>query len=271
MIYYISIAIAALAAWYVNNLSTERAEHYIKGIEGASDVRPGSGRFFDRIAPTYDFLNEVISLGYHGKWRRAVIRKALPVKSVLDVSTGTGDLAISFATNRSMRVFALDPSTEMLAIARKKIAILGDAIGKVEFITGNVEELPFDKATFDAVTVAFGVRNFENRQKGLSEIARVLVPGGKLIILEISSPAAGGLLRWVSDIFVKHGLLFFAGLFSGDRAAYRYLGQSMDEFPDREVFEQMLNEAGFVITEYERLGPLKLGPELYSAWLPMGD
>lgn len=267
MPYYVSIAVAILIGWYANNLSRQQAEDFISG-SGSQDketVRPGSGLFFDRIAPTYDMLNEMISLGHQTKWRRTAINKILPVTSVLDVSTGTGDLAISIAANHSIHVVALDPSAEMLGQAEKKIKAAGGAIGDIQLVTGSVEALPFEDGSFEAAIVAFGVRNFEDRQRGLSEIARVLAPEGKLAILEISSPAGEGPFRSFSRFIVKRVLLSLAGLISGDMSAYRYLGQSMDEFPCREEFESLLTTAGFVVNSYERLGPFGCGPELYYA------
>lgn len=282
--YYVHFFIACLIAWFATQLSTKSADEFIYGkrdADGGSDangmgdtdgVRPGSGKFFDTIASTYDVLNEVISLGYQQKWRRITVAKILPADAVLDVSTGTADLAIVIAANRTVnRVVALDPSVEMLKIARKKVSLVEKSVSPITLVEGSAEALPFDDASFEAVTVAFGVRNFEDREKGLSEIARVLTPGGKLAILELSVPANATPLVRISMFVVKYIMPYVAGLFSGRPEAYHYLSSSMDKFPCKDEFSRMLTDAGLVVDEYDRMPPFGLGPDLYIASKPESE
>lgn len=268
---YLPVVIIALTAWYASRLSHERIDHFINGPGEDADenVKQGSGQFFDEIAPTYDLLNHVISLGYHITWRRTAISKILPAESVLDVSTGTGDVALAIATNHSIRVVALDPSTEMLANARKKFSAAGKLVGPIEFVQGSVENLPFEDASFNAVTVAFGVRNFANISKGLHEIARVLVPNGTVVILEVSLPTRSGLLSTIARFFVKRIVPIMGAVISGNARAYEYLGNSMDEFPDKDEFSSLLTQAELRVISYERLPPFRNGPDLYVAMKPM--
>lgn len=268
---YLPIFIVALTVWSASRLSNRRTALFINNTRSDVDEtnQLGSGQFFDEIAPTYDLLNHVISLGYHITWRRTAISKILPTNSVLDVSTGTGDVALAIATNHSVRVVALDPSTEMLAYARNKHTAAGDLVGPIEFVQGFVEDLPFNDASFDAVTVAFGVRNFADRLKGLSEIARVLVPNGTVVILEVSLPTRSGPLSAAARFFVKRIVPIMGTVISGNTRAYEYLGNSMDEFPDNVEFSGLLNRAGLRVISYDRLPPLGNGPDLYVASKPM--
>ncbi|CAN8064176.1 unnamed protein product [Agarophyton chilense] len=233
-------------------------------VENDSHVVLGSGQFFDKIAARYDVLNQVISLGLHGCWRRSAIRKILPAKSVLDVSTGTGDLAISVAGNRSIRVVGLDPSTEMLKVAREKANRFAKIIGDLQLVEGVAEKLPFESESFDAVAVAFGVRNFQDIRKGLAEMGRVLRPGGRWVILEVGFTNGDRFLEKVYRIFVTKIMPKVAGFFSGNRGAYQYLSDSMQRFPEVEQFIVMLEEAGLHVETQERLTPLGMGPFLYS-------
>lgn len=270
---YLPVFIVALTVWSASRLSNRRTALFINNTRTNVDETKqlGSGQFFDEIAPTYDLLNHVISLGYHITWRRTAISKIIPTNSVLDVSTGTGDVALAIATNHSVRVVALDPSTEMLAYARNKHTAAGNLVGPIEFVQGFVEDLPFKDASFDAVTVAFGVRNFADRLKGLSEIARVLVPNGTVVILEVSLPTQSGPLSTVARFFVKRIVPIMGTVISGNTRAYEYLGNSMDEFPDSVEFSDLLNRAGLHVISYDRLPPLGNGPDLYVASKPMED
>src|SRR5690606_34830991 len=146
-------------------------------------------QMFDTISGNYDGLNRVISLGIDKKWRKKVVNYVLQTKpqSVLDIATGTGDLAISFSDYEIPKIVGFDLSEGMLSIARKKVAKEKIA-ERIEFIQGDSENMPFEENSFDAITVAFGVRNFENLEQGLSEILRVLKPGGIFVVLETSVP-----------------------------------------------------------------------------------
>lgn len=264
---YISVLVVAAIAIYASHISTKQADLFINGPKTDS-ARPGSGKFFDSIASTYDVLNQVISLGMHENWRRRAISTITPTTSVLDVSTGTGDIAIALATNRSVKVTALDPSVEMLRVARRKIELASANIGPVSVVEGVAENLPFADESFQSVIVSFGVRNFQDRQKGLAEMARVLVPEGRLAILELSISNDAGLLQRVARVFVNGVVPTIGGFISGNKNAYRYLANSMGDFPGKEDFTKMLKTAGLELETYQRLSPFGMGPELYCASKP---
>lgn len=226
----------------------------------------GSGVFFDGIASRYDLLNRIISLGMDSNWRREAISQALPAYSLLDVSTGTADLAIAVAEkSASIRVVGIDPSREMLARGREKISKARPGLGNIQLVEGIAERLPFGDETFDAVVCAFGVRNFQNREKGLQEMVRVLRTGGKLVVLELCMPHGDGMLDVAGRIFVKEVMPKIASLLSGNPGAYRYLRDSMESFPRADKFKGMLREAGLSVIEHKRLAPFKQGPDLYTA------
>lgn len=258
-----SIGFVILVAWYVNRIRNEQAEDFIFGTtnQPKSTSIPGSGQFFDKIASTYDLLNGMISLGYHSQWRQTAISKILPCNTLLDVATGTADIPLTLSKiHPHIKITGLDPSTEMLSIARKKVS------SNVNLVQGVAEDLRFENESFDSVIVSFGVRNFKNRQLGLNEISRVIVRNGKFAVLEISTPVkTNGFLFTISRVVIKYGLVPLAGFISGDNFAYSYLLKSMDGFPKREEFENMLRAAGFTVDEYHRLPPLGFGPELYVA------
>lgn len=201
---------------------------------------------FDAIAPRYDLLNHLLSLGIDRRWRaktvRAVCGCAPP--EVLDMATGTGDLAIAIA--RAMpqaHVTGIDLSAGMIAIGQQKVNRKGLS-DRITLTEGDGEKLPFEEERFDAVTIGFGIRNFADPQAGLREARRVLRKGGKLYILEFSTPSGkifGPLYR-----FYFHRILPVAGrLVSKDREAYTYLPRSVDQFPDNLLFLQIMEECGF--------------------------
>jgi demethylmenaquinone methyltransferase / 2-methoxy-6-polyprenyl-1,4-benzoquinol methylase len=207
-------------------------------------------QMFDKISGNYDGLNRVISFGIDVKWRKKVIIlvAATAPKAVLDIATGTGDLAISLAKNTSAkRIVGLDISEGMLAVGRKKIAAknLSD---KIEMVQADSEALPFDDNTFDAITVAFGVRNFENLEKGLAEIHRVLKPGGIFVVLETSVPTKFP-FRQGYYFHTKVLLPIIGKLFSQDKVAYSYLSESAASFPYGEKFNNILRKIGFTNVE----------------------
>lgn len=200
---------------------------------------------FDNIAPRYDFLNHFLSFGIDKLWRRRaikLIRPFTPVK-ILDVATGTGDFAIEALKTGARSIIGIDISEEMLAVGRSKI----DKLGLDHLITlkrGDSEQLEFERETFDAVTVAFGVRNFENLGKGLSEIQRVLKPGGVICVLEFSKPRAFPVKQFY-NFYSNHILPSVGRLISRDNSAYKYLPESVEEFPDGVNFIGYLKKAGF--------------------------
>ncbi len=212
----------------------------------------GNGAMFDGIAKRYDLLNTVLSFGLHRAWRKAATQALAlaPGQRVLDVATGTGDLAIDVARAADVSVVGLDPSKEMLALAEPKLerAGLGD---RVKLVFGDALALPFEDHRFDAVCVAFGVRNFTDRPRALKEMTRVLAPSGRLAILELSEPK-GGLLGAMARIHI-HQVVPRLGAWLSSRKEYRYLEDSIERFPSPDVFLGMLDEAGLQHTSYSRL------------------
>ncbi|MDE6778315.1 MAG: bifunctional demethylmenaquinone methyltransferase/2-methoxy-6-polyprenyl-1,4-benzoquinol methylase UbiE [Alistipes sp.] len=201
---------------------------------------------FDRIAPTYDTLNHTLSLNVDRWWRRRtvdVVERLHPAR-ILDIATGTGDLAIAMAHRiPGARVTGVDPSEGMLDVARRKVAACG-LDERIGFVTGAAEELAAGDASFDAATVAFGVRNFGDIAAGLRQIARALRRGGSIVVLEFSTPP-NPIVRWGYGIYSHRILPAIGGLVSRDRAAYRYLPESVDEFPAPERFLDIMREVGF--------------------------
>ncbi len=200
---------------------------------------------FNNIAPKYDFLNHFLSMGIDKIWRRRAIRllKGLNKPEVLDIATGTGDLAIEALKVSPQKVVGLDLSPEMLKVGKEKIARkkLENIISLVE---GDSENLPFEDNSFDAATVAFGVRNFENLQKGLKEINRVLRIGGKFVVLEFSNPSKFP-FKQIYQVYSYKILPWWGGLLSKDKDAYTYLPKSVAAFPEGQAFVKELEQAGF--------------------------
>jgi len=205
---------------------------------------------FNNISGTYDFLNHFLSFGIDIVWRKKAIRslKQLQPKRILDVATGTGDFAFeAIKILNPDKISGVDISEGMLAVAKEKIAKRG-LQHQFDVALGDSERLPFEEASFDAVTVAFGVRNFENLELGLRDICRVLRPGGKAVILEFSNPKAFP-VKQLYHFYSKTFMPFFGKLFSKDKAAYSYLPESVVQFPDGEHFTAILRRAGFSETK----------------------
>jgi demethylmenaquinone methyltransferase / 2-methoxy-6-polyprenyl-1,4-benzoquinol methylase len=201
---------------------------------------------FDTIAPRYDFLNRLLSLGIDRRWRRFAVSQILPPPDgrILDIATGTGDIALEVArqTSSDVMIVGADVSKEMVEIGRQKVAVSPYA-GRITFEIAPCEALPFPDAQFDAVTIAFGIRNVVDRSQGLKEMNRVLNPGGRAIILEFSTPTSP-IFRAIYLFYFLKVLPAIGGLFS-KQSAYRYLPESVMEFPSREVFKALMTEAGF--------------------------
>lgn len=210
-------------------------------------------RMFDSISNRYDFLNHFLSMGIDIRWRKKAINllsKSHP-KLILDVATGTADFAIQTLDIQPDKVIGIDISQGMLEVGRKKINTLG-LEKKIELMLGDSENLPFDDNKFDAVIVAFGVRNFENLEKGLTEIKRVLKQGGTLMILEFSKPTVFP-FKQIYRFYFTFILPKIGRLVSKDPAAYTYLPESVGAFPDGKDFVQILDKLGYQKTECKPL------------------
>ncbi len=206
-------------------------------------------KMFDAISKNYDGLNRVISLGIDIKWRKKVVEivgKNNP-KQILDIATGTGDLALMMAELNPDKIIGLDISGGMLAVGKEKIANV-NLSEKIEMVVGDSEEMPFDDNTFDAITVSFGVRNFANLDKGIQEIARVLKPSGVLVILETSNPTKFPFKQGYK-LYTNLFLPVIGKLFSKDKVAYSYLSESANSFPFGVAFNNILQKNGFTHTE----------------------
>ncbi len=202
-------------------------------------------RMFDNISGRYDFLNHFLSLGIDRGWRRKAIQLLKPYspKIILDVATGTGDFAIQALDIHPDRIIGVDISEGMLEVGRKKVKARGLS-NIIEMRSGDSENLSFQDNNFDAVTVGFGVRNFENLEKGLMEIYRVMKPGAMLVVLEFSKPVRFP-FKQIYNLYFKTILPKIGRLVSQDKAAYTYLPESVEAFPDGGDFIKILKDTGF--------------------------
>jgi demethylmenaquinone methyltransferase/2-methoxy-6-polyprenyl-1,4-benzoquinol methylase len=203
-------------------------------------------QMFDNISTQYDGLNRVISFGIDRSWRKKVEKlvAAAHPKKIIDLATGTGDLAIQLSHSSDAEIVGLDISNGMLEVGRKKIAEK-KLSEQIKMVFGDSEKIPFSDNHFDAATVAFGVRNFENLEKGLSEILRVLKPGGILVVLETSVPTKTPFKQGYG-FYTKNILPSIGRIFSKDRSAYAYLSESANNFPYGEAFNNILKKIGFI-------------------------
>ena len=205
---------------------------------------------FDRIAPKYDFFNRLFSLRIDLLWRKSLVKwmQSDDPKQILDVATGTGELAIALWKNFRVKITAVDLSQEMLNLADKKIKELG---ADITIQKANAENLPFESNKFDAVSVGFGVRNFENLEKGLSELRRVVKEDGNVYVLEFSRME--GVLSPLYNFYFRKVLPFLAKMISGEKEAYTYLPDSVKNFPCGERMKNILLDLGFSKVEYKKL------------------
>ena len=213
--------------------------------------KEGIRRLFDNIASEYDKLNHILSLNIDKGWRKKGVREVAdedrPLK-VLDVACGTGDFTIAIAQKLmpGSEVIGIDISEGMMAVGREKIAKAGvNAVMSV----ADCEDLPYEDSEFDRIAVGFGVRNFEHLELGLREMHRVLAPGGKLVILELSIPS-NPVVRWCYKLYFLKILPAVGGFISGNRSAYEYLPASVLRFPAPDKFVAMMKAAGFASVEH---------------------
>ena len=220
-------------------------------LTASSDV----ANMFDRIAPTYDLLNRIFSVGIDRKWRKGAIRvlDIKPGERILDCSAGTGDMAVAALVNSpDARTILLDPARSMLIIARNKLVRYSNRCG---FLQGAAESLPFEENSFDHFMVAFGIRNFADLKHGMSELHRVLKPGGTGVILEFT-PDRSKFIDLIFCFYLWGIMRPLGGLVSKDRDAYAYLARTVENFPTVEKLVQLFAEAGFTQTKTR---PLSLG------------
>jgi demethylmenaquinone methyltransferase/2-methoxy-6-polyprenyl-1,4-benzoquinol methylase len=220
-------------------------------------------RMFDSISGKYDFLNHFLSLGIDIRWRKRAVKLLAPDKPklILDIATGTGDFAIETLSLKPEKVIGVDISEGMLEVGRKKMKARGyDAI--IDLRSGDSENLPFEENKFDAVIVAFGVRNFENLEKGLADMRRVLKEGGRVVVLEFSKPRSFP-FKQLYNFYFNFILPKVGRIISKDPAAYTYLPESVQAFPDGDDFVSIMNKLGYKNTSCI---PLTFGiSSLYTA------
>ncbi len=213
--------------------------------EKTSGKKEQVAEMFDNISPRYDFLNHFLSLGIDILWRKKAIRMLKPhaPKEIIDVATGTGDFALEALALKPNRIVGVDISAGMLEMGKQKMKKKGvDHI--IDMQIGDSEKLLFEDNTFDAGIVAFGVRNFENLEKGLTDMRRVLKPGGKIVVIEFSKPRSFP-MKQLYQFYFKSILPVIGKLISKDQSAYTYLPESVDVFPDGQQFLDILTQVGF--------------------------
>ena len=228
--------------------------YYQKESQIGMAKKEGVRKMFDNIANNYDKLNHILSLNIDKRWRKKAVRELVdeprPLK-VLDVACGTGDFTIEIARKVApeSEITGVDISEGMIAVGMEKIAKSGL---KASMHVADCEALPYADNTFDRISVGFGVRNFEHLELGLREMYRVLVPGGKMVILELSVPS-NALIRWAYKLYFLKILPFIGGIISGNKSAYIYLPSSVLRFPAPEKFMDMMKSAGFDMVEHTSL------------------
>lgn len=236
---------------------TKFAHDAIKPFSNEGSKKKQVSEMFDRIAQRYDFMNRFLSAGTDAGWRKKAIKYFLNdgPRIILDVATGTGEMAILTAKMlKPEKIIGIDISAKMLEYGRKKIEKEQLNI-QIELLSGDAETINFPDNSFDGVMVAFGVRNFENLEKGLKEILRVLKPGAQLVVLEFSKPVIPGIKNLYS-LYMGFVAPLIAKLFRQNKQAYQYLNHSAKAFPDRQNFETILKQSGYSHTSWK---PLSLG------------
>lgn len=226
----------------------EKIKPYNEKGEKAQQVE----QMFDNIAPTYDLLNKTLSMGMDKGWRKYAVKSLLPYhpQHILDVATGTGDFALlEMQLLHPQKITGVDLSSGMLEVARKKVAEAGYA-DQLFFEKADCLQLPFEDNTFDAVTVAYGVRNFANLDAGLAEMKRVLKPGGRMVIIELSAPHKFP-MKQLFHLYSKCYLSAVGRWISKDKKAYEYLPATMEAFPQGEAMQKIIEKAGFTDVSFK--------------------
>lgn len=240
------------------------AAHVLPNAGSKESKKEQVANMFNDIAPKYDFLNHLLSLGIDKIWRKKAIKFIAGNKpnKILDVATGTGDLALKAAsTIPNSKITGVDIAVKMLDEGRKKISIQGYE-GRIEMMTGDSEDLPFETNSYDAVMCAYGIRNFANLENGLKDMCRVMKTGGRLAILEFSTPKQFPVKQFYQFYF-KYILPKIGGAFSNHNTAYSYLPESVNAFPDGERMVEILENCGF---KQAKAQPLTFGvTTLYTA------
>lgn len=203
---------------------------------------------FARIAPRYDLANRLLSFGVDTRWRKRVARSILPTPGrVVDIASGTGDLALALRRHGGHSVVSTDFTFEMLAAGRQKLT----GPHRIPQLAADALQAPFVDSSFDAASVAFGIRNFSDPRPGLIEMTRIVRSGGAVAVLEFSRPS--GLFGRMFDFYSRHVLPRIGGMITGDRAAYEYLPASVRTFPEGAEFEQLMRDAGLIDVSSQRL------------------
>jgi demethylmenaquinone methyltransferase/2-methoxy-6-polyprenyl-1,4-benzoquinol methylase len=229
-------------------------DHIVPYKDSALSKKQQVTEMFDQLAGRYDFLNRFLSAGIDVSWRRKAIKKLKKLRpgSILDVATGTGDMAIlACKILNPEKIIGIDISQQMLDVGRKKVEKEG-LKDKITLEQGDSETINYSENTFDAVTVAFGVRNFESLENGLNEMLRVLRPGGEIVILEFSKPRRIA-VRSLYNLYMGIVAPEVARWFKQNKEAYAYLNRSTNAFPERRYFTEILNRVGFSETKYKSL------------------
>lgn len=226
----------------------------IKPYGTENDKKAEVAKMFDNIAHKYDFLNHFLSMGIDRSWRRKTIKEItrLNPRLILDVATGTGDLAFQSARKMpDLQVIGVDISKEMMNVGKKKAQQMS-LEDRVQFVYGDSENLPFEDEKFDAVMVAFGVRNFENLQKGMDEMFRVLKKDGQIFVLEFSKPRLFP-FKQLFGFYFRFILPLIGRITSKDPRAYKYLFESVQAFPDYNNFLEFMRKAGFSSNKWKSM------------------
>ena len=231
-----------------------QSPEHIKPYDGERPKTEQVEQMFDSIAPAYDFMNRAMTFGIDRRWRRIAVDMVArnPHDRILDIATGTGDLAMLLARRtRATHITGLDLSEGMIDIGRRKIERAGLA-GRIELICGDSLAMPFDSGSFDAITVAYGVRNFADLLAGYREMARVLKPGGTLTVIELSTPASP-VVRPFYRLYTRHIIPLMGRMVSKDVRAYSYLPESIAAVPQRADMTALMEQAGFTDTAWRTL------------------